>query len=238
MDLVQKQFVIGLCDDDRFIHSQIEDKINGHFATISEKIKIIHYESAKQVIDRKDALDVLLLDIDMPEMDGIEVAHHLNKRGISYKIIMLTGKVERFKETFQIGAFPFITKPVMEDELFQAIDDVRERMIGRKEIVLYSNRAQVSVQQRDIFYIMADRTRTIVFTKNASYQSEQSLEQWEQELEEKMFFRTHRSFIVNLGKIESLDKEIILLSGEKIPVSKRKRREVEAAYGAYDTRYR
>ena len=42
MDLVQKQFVIGLCDDDRFIHSQIEDKINGHFATISEKIKIIH----------------------------------------------------------------------------------------------------------------------------------------------------------------------------------------------------
>lgn len=146
--------------------------------------------------------------------------------------------MERFKETFRIGAFRFVTKPIMEDELFQAIDDVRERMLGRREVVLYLNRVKKSVQQRDILYIMADGTRTIVNTKNASYWSEQSLEQWEQELEGKMFFRTHRSYIVNLGKIESIDKDIILVSGERVLVSKRNRKKAEEAYMDYDARYR
>ncbi len=103
MDLIQKQFIIGLCDDDQYIHSQIEDKINGHFATISENIKIIHYESAEQVIDRKDALDALLLDIDMPEMDGIELGYRIRQWNVEYKIIMLTGRIDRFKDAFKIG---------------------------------------------------------------------------------------------------------------------------------------
>lgn len=234
----EDRLVLGLCDDEKLIHKCVERILGGYESGRRCQLILLHFYSAKEILAFDGEMDVLLLDIDMPEMDGIEVAQQLNRRGILYKIIMLTSKVERFKETFQIGAFRFVTKPIMEDELFQAIDDVWERMIGRKEMILYSNRVQVSIQQQDILYIMADRTRTIVFTKNTSYQSEQSLEQWEQELEKKMFFRTHRSYIVNLGKIESLDKEAILVSGEKIPVSKRKRREVEAAYGAYDTRYR
>lgn len=234
----EEKLILGICDDEELIHKRVERILGGYEAGRTCQLELRHFYSGQELLEFEGEMDALLLDIDMPEMDGIEAAHHLNKRGITYKIIMLTSKVERFKETFQIGAFRFVTKPIMEDELFQAIDDVRERMIGRKEMILYSNRAQVSIQQQDILYIMADRTRTIVFTKNTSYQSEQSLEQWEQELEKKMFFRTHRSYIVNLGKIESLDKEAILVSGEKIPVSKRKRREVEAAYGTYDTRYR
>ena len=234
----EEKLILGICDDDELIRKRVERMLDGYEAGRTCRPTLRHFCSGQELLEFEGEMDALLLDIDMPEMDGIEAAHHLNKRGITYKIIMLTSKVERFKETFQIGAFRFVTKPIMEDELFRAIDDVRERMIGRKEMILYSNRAQVSVQQRDIFYVMAEGTRTIVFTKHTSYRSEQSLEQWEQELEEKMFFRTHRSFIVNLGKIESLDKEIILLSGEKIPVSKRKRREVEAAYRAFDTRYR
>lgn len=234
----KEKLILGICDDEELIHKRVERILGGYEAGRTCQLTLRHFYSGQELLEFEGEMDALLLDIDMPEMDGIEAAHHLNKRGITYKIIMLTSKVERFKETFQIGAFRFVTKPIMEDELFRAIDDVRERMIGRKEMILYSNRAQVSIQQQDILYIMADRTRTIVFTKNTSYQSEQSLEQWEQELEKKMFFRTHRSYIVNLGKIELLDKEAILVSGEKIPVSKRKRREVEAAYGAYDTRYR
>lgn len=229
---------LGICDDEELVHKRVERILRGYETGRMCQMEFCHFYSAKELLAFEGELDALLLDIGMPQMDGIEAAYQLKKKGISYKIIMLTSKVERFKETFQIGAFRFVTKPIMEDELFQAIDDVWKRMLGRKEVILHLNRVQVSVQQRDILYIMADGTRTIVYTKNASYRSEQSLEQWEQKLERKMFFRTHRSYIVNLGKIESIDKDIILVSGEKILISKRNRKKVEAAYIDYDTRYR
>lgn len=232
------RLILGICDDEKLIHRRIERILDEYESGRMCQFVFVHFYSARELLTYAGEMDALLLDIDMPEMDGIEAAHQLNKRGISYKIIMLTSKVERFKETFQIGAFRFVTKPIMKDELFQAIDAVQERMLGRKEVALYANRVQVHIQQRDIFYIMADGTQTIVYARNTSYRSEKSLEQWEQELEEKLFFRTHRSYIVNLEKIESIDKDILLVSGEKILVSKRKRREVEAAYGTYDTRYR
>ncbi len=232
------ELVIGICDDDEWIHMRVE-RILGEYACGGNcQLIVKHFCSGEELLESQEELDVLLLDIDMPEMDGIETAHRLNKSGITYKIIMLTSKVERFKEAFQIGAFRFVTKPIMSKELFQAIDDVRERMIGRKEIVLYSNRIPVSIRQQDIYYIMASGTRTIVFTKDASYNNEQSLEQWEEILDKRMFVRTHRSYIVNLGKIEKIEKDLILVSGEKILVSKRKRKEVEVTYGNYDTRYR
>lgn len=234
----EDRLVLGLCDDERLIHKRVERILGGYESGRRCPLVLLHFYSAKELLAFDGEMDALMLDIDMPEMDGIEAAQQLNRREISYKIIMLTSKVERFKETFQIGAFRFVTKPIMEDELFQAIDDVWERMLGRKDIILYENRVQVSIRQRDILYIMADGTQTIVYVKSASYRSEKSLEQWERELERKMFFRTHRSYIVNLGKIETMDKDIALVSGEKVLVSKRKRREVEAAYRVYDTRYR
>lgn len=234
----ENKMVLGICDDEKMIHKRIERILEGYEARSMCRFVCVHFYSAKELLAFEGEMDALLLDIDMPEMDGIEAAYELNRREISYKIIMLTSKIERFKETFRIGAFRFVTKPVMENELFEAVAAVQERMIGRKEIILYASRVQVSIQQRDIFYIMADGTQTIVYVQNASYRSEKSLEQWEQELEVELFFRTHRSYIVNLGKIKLIDKDIILISGEKILVSKRKRREAEAAYRVYDTRYR
>lgn len=234
----EDKLVLGMCDDDERIHKRLERILDGYEVRGLCSLVRLHFYSAEELLAFKGEMDALLLDIDMPEMDGIEAAHRLNKRGNLCKIIMLTGKIERFKETFRIGAFRFVTKPIMEEELFQAIDDVRERMIGRKLISLFSNRVQVNVQQRDILYIMADGKQTFIYVQNTSYRSEKSLEQWEKELDEKMFLRTHRSYIVNMGMIETLGRDIILVSGERVPVSKRKRREVELVYGTYDTRYR
>lgn len=234
----KQKLILGLCDDEEAIHRSLERKFDEYKETKVYEIELQHFYSAKELLNFRGEMDALLLDIDMPQMDGIEAAHYMNKRGISYKIIMLTSKTHRYKEAFQIGAFRFVSKPIEEEELFQAIDDVWERSLGKKAVTLYSNRRPTTVCQRDIYYIMADGTQTVVFMKHTSCRSEKSLEQWEQELEREMFLRTHRSYIVNLGKIESIGKEITLVSGEKILMSKRKRKEVESAYMEYDIRYR
>lgn len=77
-----------------------------------------HIYSAQELLSFQKEIDFLLLDIDMPKMDGIAAARILNARGIDYKIVMLTSKSERFKEAFRIGAFRFVTKPVSEELRF------------------------------------------------------------------------------------------------------------------------
>ena len=63
----------------------------------------LHYHSAKQLLDEKDELDVLLLDIEMPEMDEIEADYQLREQNVEYKIIMLTAREECYKEAFKFG---------------------------------------------------------------------------------------------------------------------------------------
>lgn len=231
--------VIGLCDDEEHIHNKVEKLMDEYARRVEISFKMIHFYSAKGLIESKDEIDVLLLDIDMPEMDGIAAADCLQKRGITYKIIMLTAMENRYKDAFKINAFRFVTKPIVENELYDALDDVRECMLGMEIEKVYLDGIAHEVMQREILYIEADRDVSLIFTKTLTYQSEDSLKKWMQRLDDVLFFQCHKSYIVNLGQIASIQKGIVTLySGEKVSVSRRKRTELENAYMEYDTKRR
>lgn len=236
---LKAKMTVGLCDDEQYIHRTIQRLLQAYSGTDGLVFEIVHFYSAYELLGYPGDLDFLLLDIDLPEMDGIEAARRLNARGVPYKIIILTGMVERFKEAFKIGAFRFVTKPVSERELFEVLDEVQEHMAGMEEIQVYSEGIPFSIMQRDVNYIMSDRDAAVVFTNGFVYCSGDSLAKWVKKLDERIFFRCHRSYIVNLGKIARIEKGMaILVSGEKIPISRRKRKDFCQAFMIYDTRIR
>jgi len=192
-----------------------------------------------ELLESERKIDMLFLDITMPGLDGIETARELNERGISYKIVLLTGKTEYMKEGYKVGAFRFVTKPIMEQEFFEAVDDVRYCMLGREEITVYRDRIPYRLRQRDILYIASDGAQTIICTKEMSYRSEKSLKEWEEQMDAKLFVQCHRSYLVNLSKIDRIEKSNLYLYGKyKIPVSTRRKKSVEQAFILYDTEYR
>lgn len=232
---------VGICDDEKVIYSEMRK----HITFYSEQRKIAveskYYKSGIELIENEDIanLDILFLDIDMPELDGIETAYKLNKFKKSCKIVMLTSKTERFKEAFKIGAFRFVTKPIEQQEVFDAIDDVRARMIGNKELTLFRDGKNYTIQQKDIMYVMIDKTSAYVFTEKQDFRSNNPLSWWEQELDEKLFVRCHKSYIVNLSKVAEIEKKMIrLVGGELIPIARRRKEELERRFMKYDTKYR
>lgn len=234
-----KEIVIGLCDDDKKMHRIIDKMVKDYEVSVEISTRLIHFMSAGEFLSYQGNLDMVFLDIDMPGMDGIEAGRLAARNNMSCRIVMLTCKTERFKEAFPIGAVAFVTKPVEEMELFAAIEEVQRRMIGEEVENVSDGRKWHCVRQKDILYVMADGSQTRVFLENSSFRSEYSLDWWEQELDERMFFRTHRSFVVNLGKIESMDSTApVMVTGEKILVAKRRRTVFERAYMEYDVRYR
>ncbi len=234
-----ENLTIGLCDDEQHIHHTIEKMLLFYAEENHITMHMVHYTSAKQLIDRKDELDVLLLDIEMPDMDGIEAGYRLLTRKIEYKIIMLTAREERYKEAFKIGAFRFVPKPIDKKELYNAIDDVREYMMGLKRVTVFRDGVSFQIAQQDILYIEANKSATLIFSNHLEFRSEQSLAMWINILDKHVFFQCHKSYIVNMGKIDEIEMNVIrLINGEKVAVSRRLRSPLIQAFIAYDTRWR
>ncbi len=230
---------MGLCDDEICVHEIVEHLLEDYEKRNEVKCELLHYYSGNELLEDNTTLDFLLLDIDMPRQDGIETAMKLRKFDVSYKIIMLTGREDRYREAFKIGAFRFIPKPINNNDFFKTIDEVREHLVGMEEVTVYRDGVSYSIAQRDIAYIEADRSSTLVFTRNSEYRSENSLSKWKEMLDEHVFFQCHKSYIVNMGKIADMETNILkLVTGDKVKVSKRQRIPLLHAFMEYDTKHR
>lgn len=227
---------IGICDDEIAVHNQVKKSVDGH--DFKTQIEIISFMNGQALLEYDQIIDILLLDICMPGNDGIEVGHLLKRNGMPGKIIMLTSMVERFQEAFEIEAFRFVTKPVDEKKLIKAIEETIRTFIGSDTIEVHLENVKYSFQQREISYISRVGSRTEVIVGNTAFQSPQTLGDWEKVLDDRLFFQVHKSYIVNLSKIDSIGEQIQLQSKEVLPVAKRRRSDLMKHYMQYDLRYR
>lgn len=171
-------------------------------------------------------------------MDGIAVGHILKKQHNIGKIIMLTSMTERFHEAFEIEAYRFVDKPIDEQKLIKAIQDSVETFIGNGAIEVFRESKKYFFHQKDIMYISKMLSRTEVIIGENAFQSTKSLAEWEKVLDGRMFFQAHKSHIVNLSKIDWIEDKIYLISGEVLPVAKRRKHDLLQKYMEYDLRYR
>lgn len=236
---INTQIKVGICDDEKSVHEEVTRLIHNYCIKNNISIELVYFETAQKLIDSDIVLDLLLLDIEMDKLDGIEAAYKLRNRGMDYKIVMLSAREDRYREAFRIGAFRFVPKPIDQDEFFKAIDDVFEHMIGLERVSVFRDNIPFNIMQKDIVYIEANRSSTLIYTHTMDYRSEESLNSWMKLLDNRIFFRCHKSYIVNMGKIENIEKDIVLLvTGDKVKISRRLKTPLINAYMEYDTNHR
>lgn len=227
---------IGICDDELTVHNQVKQIVSK--CNFDTQLEIIDFMCGQELLGYEETIDILLLDICMPEMDGIAVGHLLKRRRNIGKIIMLTSMTERFEEAFEIEAYRFVVKPIDEKKLIKAIEDTLGTFIGNAVVEVYLESKKYSFKQKDIAYISKMHSRTEVIIGEAAFQSIQSLTEWEKVLDDRLFFQTHKSYIVNLSKVDRIEDKIYLISGEVLPVAKRRKNDLMQKYMEYDLRYR
>ena len=233
---------IGICDDEPLIIEALQRKILEIADKNEWEINISCFESGSTLLKAVNALEAVFLDIDMPELDGIETGKKICEMNSDCKIVMATGRVDKFKDAFRIQAFRFVTKPFDEDELEEALQAVMRAQIGMEMIELYEKRNSYQIPQRDILYITSyDGYSEFAVSGrdvNRILRKDCSLLELELLLSKELFFRVSRQYIVNLGKITEYAKGSILIQGKKILISRRRKKEFEQAYLEYDLRYR
>jgi two-component system response regulator AlgR len=164
--------------------------------------------------------DVVLLDIRMPGMDGIETAHHLNKTEVPPAVVFTTAYDEYAIDAFDANAIGYVLKPVRRERLDQALKQAARltsevlRGIGqqpgvsgqRKHLCARLHDELKLIPIRDVFFFVADQKYVTVVHKDGRDLIEDSLKSLEQEFEDK-FVRIHRGAVVAVAAIDTLKKD-------------------------------
>ena len=110
----------GICDDKKGSLALLEGMISECLKELGTAAEIFTYDSGKDLLRNYEQLELIFLDIEMPEMDGIETG----------KILMASANTERFKEAFTIGTFRFVSKPFQKEEVMEVLKDYIETIFN------------------------------------------------------------------------------------------------------------
>lgn len=171
-------------------------------------------------------IDLLLLDIEMPGMSGVELTKQLaSKRPL---IIYTTSKKEYATEAFDLNVVDYITKPITPSRFLQAIDKAREILNSKKTEIKSDEDSFVFIRDSnnirrlkmdDILFAEAMGDYVKLHTTHKFYAVHTTLKAVENRLPESKFIKVHRSFIVALSKIDTIQDGAIVISGKSIPVA-------------------
>jgi two-component system, LytTR family, response regulator len=174
----------------------------------------------------KQPVDLLLLDIEMPGMSGLELIKNLGKR--SPFIIFTTAKSNYAVDAFELNVVDYIVKPVELSRFLKAIDRVKEAIESNKQEVEVKDKEFVFIRDSgilkkinadDILYLEAMGDYVKVFTSQRFHIVHATLKSIEEKLPSFKFMRVHRSYIVALNKIDYIEEGVISINGTAIPVA-------------------
>jgi DNA-binding LytR/AlgR family response regulator len=175
---------------------------------------------------RDEDPDLLLLDIEMPGMTGIELIRQLDVR--KPVIIFTTSKKEYAVEAFELNVADYLVKPVTTARFIQAIDRARDiieskttdfRMGTDEFIFIRDSNIVRRLKVDDILYAEAMGDYVKLYTSQKFYAVHSTLKSVEDRLPSARFIRVHRSYIVSLNKIDTIQDGQVLLNGKTIPVA-------------------
>ena len=180
-------------------------KLIGEAGSPSDALKLILEAEPKLVF----------LDIDMPQMNGMELAETITKMKQPPFIVFATAHADYAARAFRVDALDYLLKPFDEDELHQTLKRVRIQLSKRNTEPLDEmtklTRLAVEVEGRiryiepsSILYIVREERETVIFTKSESFRMKTSLKDLKQKLRGYPFHQSHKSYIVNLAEIDQL----------------------------------
>lgn len=232
-------FRIAVCEDEK-AQSEYLNRLLEHWQELSgKKASVDTYASAEQFLfetEERKPYNLLLLDIQMGEMNGVELARKVREQDTRVKIVFLTGIKDYAIEGYEVGAVRYLLKPVKEAELFVLLDKVYEEAEdGEEAYFVFQNGGTVNrVAFSDILYVEADGHYVVLKTEDREWKWKASFASVSPEFEAQEFFLLRRGLYVNLAKIEQIGKtECVLESGEMLPVSKSRYQELNERFIAF-----
>lgn len=167
---------------------------------------------------KKEKPDVVFLDVEMGEMNGLECARLIVDINPKTKIVFATAHNEYMLEAFEVYAFDYLVKPYKIDRVYKTLEKIKvltevevpKMFVSKEDLtfdkLLIKNKEGVTfLDTKDIILIQREEGATVIYTTDGgSYTTSEGLTDLEERLDNKIFFRSHKSYIINLYMINKI----------------------------------
>lgn len=231
---------IAICDDDEEELAHLSGLITEY--RLSRGVNIdsrLFYNVTDFLCDLGDgAYDLVLLDVLMPGVSGIRAAQELRKLDKNVKLIFISASPEFAVESYSVGAYNYLLKPTDADSLFPLLDRVASELAVHEEqsLVLKKRDGVVRIFLQGLEFVeVTNKTVSFHMANGETREVTAALGDFEGKLLSRPeFLKPHRSYLVNLNYVQSIDVDCIMTkTGHSIPVSRLRRNQVQSAYMSF-----
>lgn len=223
---------IAICEDELHYRLKAKAILEEILNLNSINCNIYEFSSGEELLkDYPKNLDILIMDIQMKLINGMDTARRIREFDENLEIIFMSSFSEFMQEGYEVKAYRYILKPINEKNFSKNILPCIEEIIRNRNNYLtlnvknYIDRIRID----SIIYIETARPNILIYTFNNMYTIKMSISKIENILKKYGFFRCHNSYIVNLKLVESMNSSFIIVEGKEIPISKYRLKELKLA---------
>lgn len=219
---------IAICDDEKYMLDEIEKMVSEFFHNKKMEITILKFLSGRELLKCKKAIDILFLDIQMKEIDGMAAAKVLREQNYKGFLIFITILQEAVFQAFEVQAYDYLVKPIEESHFQKTMERLFCSIRSSSEDNLFiqrGNECRIISFDDIIFCEIINRKIYLHLKSKEIVDYYDRMENLEKKLDGR-FYKCHRSYLINLKYLKSYKNGMAYLDGEeRIPVSRLRSKE-------------
>ncbi len=219
---------IAVVEDEQAYVEQLTEYIARFQEEFSQEMKVTVFSDGDEIAeDYRADYDIILMDIQMRFMDGMTAAERIRELDRDVVIMFITNMTSYAVKGYEVDALDYIVKPVeyfsFSRKLLRAMERVKKKEESYLMIPVESGIQKLAVGE--IYYVESFGHQLIYVTKKGRFASRGVMKQAEEQLAPKGFFRSGKSYLVNMKYVEGISEGCCLIHGEKLQISRQKRKE-------------
>lgn len=230
---------IAIVDDDTLVRSQLRSYFESYQEKTGQQFQLQEYAFAELFLTNyRPVFDLVLMDIDMPGMDGLDAAKRMRALDEKAVLLFVTNLAQYAIRGYEVAATDFVVKPVdyqkFEHKLKRALNYVPTRR--RPTLLLKTENGTATVEIDDVQYVEVMGHNVFYHTAKEVYRIRGSLRQAQEEMDDPRFFVCDKCYLVNLGYVEAVGGGTVTVAGDRINVSRARKKALMDALAAFHNR--
>lgn len=225
---------IAICDDEKGEQQLLQKYIGEWAERKGVPVQTVSFDSGEHFAfawEEDRAFDLIILDIEMGELSGMELARQIRRVDAAVALLFVTGYEEFMAAGYEVSALQYLLKPLHKEKLFAVLERLHREKLPGKRVVLPTAEGTVGIELYHIYYAEALGHQCLVHTLERDYEIRRTFGEVSEQLKTKAFVKCHRSYLVNLQYVCAVRKnEIVLDNGNTIPMSRSSLKGVSEAF--------